>query len=422
MSHHSLKHRLLLSIALITCLTAVLFGFLSFLFAYHIEDSFFERLLEDEAKRINFGKDLSYHPGLPIFSLYQRQNQLPEELLQILKQEPQRREIGTSDGRHFHLKQLDEERMLVAEVSDYLVVRKIKLAMLEFLLIGLALVLLLSLWVTLGTANRMLRPLSKLTNMLETLSQHPPEPGFSKGYPDNEIGMLARTLDQQLQRIQAFIQREQQFTRDISHELRTPVAVFQGALTLLKQTTSEPRQLELIERLDTNQQRMQQCLNTLLALAREENLQPQPLQLRAFGEQALLPHLLTLERHNREVQLDVPGETRLCLPTSVLSIILDNLITNAVAHGQGKLIVRYEDTQLTIANQGPGIIPELQSSLFEPGSKGAHSQGLGMGLSIVNRLCQTYHIALDCQSNDNGTCMTLDLTRVLMKHAAVAQG
>ncbi len=353
--------------------------------------------------------------------MYQQQKKLPEELLQILQQEPQRTEIGTPDGRHFHLKQLDEERMLVAEVSDYLVVRKIKLAMLEFLLIGLALVLLLSLWVTLGTANRMLRPLSRLTNMLETLSQHPPEPGFSKHYPDNEIGILARTLDQQLQRIQAFIQREQQFTRDISHELRTPVAVFQGALTLLKQTTSEPRQLELIERLDTNQQRMQQCLNTLLALAREENLQPQFLQLRAFAEQALLPHLLRLERHNREVQLDVPVETRLCLPPSVLSIILDNLITNAVAHGQGKLIVRYEDTQLTIANQGPGIIPELQSSLLEPGSKGAHSQGLGMGLSIVNRLCQTYHIALDWQSNDNGTCMTLDLTRVLMKDAAVAQ-
>ncbi|GAB3018295.1 sensor histidine kinase [Bowmanella dokdonensis] len=410
MKKASLKIRLLTSITLVTCLTALLFGLVSFLFAYHIEDSFFERLLDDEVQRLS--QHQSSAPTLPLFSLYQHRSQLPGGILAVLNEEPQRREIGLADGRHYHIKHLPDGRVLLAEVSDYLVVRKIKGNMLELMLFFLAILLSLSLWVALSNANRLLRPLSSLTRSLETLPDTPLQPGFSTPYPNNEIGLLARTLDQQMQRIQAFIQREQQFTRDISHELRTPLTVFSGALTLLKRTELTDKQQELLLRLQTGQQQMQQCLHTLLALAREENLQREALSLSAKVEQALLRHLPQLSSQDREVTLDIQTGTRVWLPHSVLGILLDNLIGNAVVHGDGRINIAFSENCLQISNQGR-IDPNLHETLFESGSKGQESQGLGMGLSIVRRLCEAYDIGLSWRSDQEDIRISLDLSRVL---------
>ncbi|MBT1063672.1 HAMP domain-containing histidine kinase [Bowmanella sp. Y26] len=403
MQRHSVKYRLLFSIGLVTCLTALLFGVVSFLFAYHVEDKFFERVLDDEAMRLN--QRPGAEPHLPFITLYSDAQQLPKALQLILRAEPERKEIGLDDGRHFHLKQLDDGRLLLAEVSDYLVVRSIKGEMLTFLLLCLSLVLVLSISLALSIANRLLKPLSRLTQTIENTTEAGLPKGFANAYPNNEIGIMAHALDAQMQRINAFIQREQQFTRDISHELRTPLTVFDGALTLLKETALQPRQQELLNRLEDNKIRMQQCLAGLLALAREENLQYQNVRLQNALEHALLPYLDALAQERLSLKIDHKFEVS--IPPVVLDIILSNLINNAISHGHGALVIHQEDQSLSIFNQGPAISGELQPNLFEPGIKGEQSQGLGLGLSIVKRLCDHYQIAISCQSDHEGTCFRL---------------
>lgn len=53
-------------------------------------------------------------------------------------------------------------------------------------------------------------------------------------------GVLAKALEQAMQRVEAFVERELQFSRDASHELRTPVTVIKGAVELLKRKFSNP--------------------------------------------------------------------------------------------------------------------------------------------------------------------------------------
>lgn len=405
MTRHSLKYRLLLSLTLATCLTALLFGMVSFLFAYNIEDSFFERILEDEAMRVSQTSNSA--PHLPFVTLYTDIHQLPDALQSVLAAEPQRKEIGVDDGRHFHLKRLDDGRLLVAEVSDYLIVRKIKGGMLKFLLICLSLVLLLALLLALSIANRLLKPLFRLTQVIETATESGLPKGFANAYPNNEIGILAQALDTQMQRIDAFIQREQQFTRDVSHELRTPLTVFCGALTLLNQTQLDHRQVELVTRLNNSSEKMQCCLQGLLALAREENLVPVQLNLRFAIEQALLPHLQHLTEQDRLVSVEVDGQFTVTLPSAVLDAVLSNLIGNAVSHGHGELRIELRDRQLLIVNQGPMLSAELRDTLFDSGTKGPDSQGLGMGLSIVKRLCDSYQVHFEFRSDKQNNSAVL---------------
>lgn len=406
MQRHSLKYRLLFNIGLVTCLTALLFGLVSFLFAYDIEDRFFNRLLEDEATRLSH--DNTSTPHLPFIQVYPSMNALPRAVLSVLSDEPQRREVGLTDGRHFHFRKLSDGRVLLAEVSDYLVVRQMKSGMLVFLLVCLAIVLAGALWLALFTANRLLRPLSQLTRQVEDLPIKPLVSGFSQHFPHNEVGVLARVLDQQMQRIQCFVQREQQFTRDVSHELRTPLTVFEGALTLLKETPLQPRQLQLVSRLEDNKSSMQQCIAGLLALAREENLQHQNVRLQNALEQALLPYLDALAMDS--LSLDVEHNFKISIPPAVLNIILTNLISNAIAHGQGGLNIHLQRATLSIVNQGPEINKALPPNLFATGVKGAQSQGLGMGLSIVKRLCDQYQVAITCRSDNTGTCFELNFS------------
>jgi len=71
---------------------------------------------------------------------------------------------------------------------------------------------------------------------------------LSRNFYEDEVGVLAKALEQSMQRVEAFVNREQQFTRDVSHELRTPVTVIKGAAELLKrhftaEKKSAPRSL-----------------------------------------------------------------------------------------------------------------------------------------------------------------------------------
>ena len=167
-----------------------------------------------------------------------------------------------------------------------------------------------------------------------------------------------------------------------------------GAVELL---LSKP---DLDERTRTRLQRIQraeqQCtdlISALLLLSRNE---------RAVGEcdvakvarQLLDSHRAQLGGKPLELRLE--GEHRLVVdaPESAVSVALGNLIGNAVKYTQnGEVIVRMHGNAVDVIDSGPGLSAEDAAKLFERGYRGTHaghSQGGGIGLSIVRRPCALY--------------------------------
>ncbi len=81
-------------------------------------------------------------------------------------------------------------------------------------------------------------------------------------------------------------------------------------------------------------------------------------------------------------------------PESALAVALGNLIGNAVKYTQsGAVVVRVFHDAVEVVDSGPGLSAEDAAKLFERGYRGTHaghSQGGGIGLSIVRRLCALY--------------------------------
>ena len=108
-----------------------------------------------------------------------------------------------------------------------------------------------------------------------------------------------------------------------------------------------------------------------------------------------------LESHRAQLggkplQLAQEGEDSVILdaPESALAVALGNLIGNAVKYTpSGEVVVRVHPDAVEVVDSGPGLSAEDAAKLFQRGYRGTHaghSQGGGIGLSIVRRLCALY--------------------------------
>jgi len=228
------------------------------------------------------------------------------------------------------------------------------------------------------SASKVMKPVSDLAARLRAYrgGTSEPEP-LAPRFPDDEVGQLAQALDDYSSRLTEVVQRDREFNADVSHELRTPLAVIRGATELLLARPGLDE--KVVQRLQRIQRAEQQCtdlIGSLLLLSRNE---------RGQGSSNVARVELVLEG-DRDLVIDAPE--------SALSVALGNLIGNAVKYSQeGAVRVRVSGNRVDVIDSGPGLSAEDAAKLFQRGYRGTHaghSQGGGIGLSIVSRLCDLY--------------------------------
>jgi len=416
-----LRNRLMLAFAGFALSVAALFGLYAVAFMYATEDAFFESMLEQEAEaqlRRHALDGAWAEPQQAFMRVYPDRQHFPADLLAARESEPWRSEFAGRDGRHYHVKALQppapaQGAWLVAEVSRQLVVRPMRDRILQWLgwsalaVVGLALAL--GAWL----ARRSTAPLSRLAALVDSMAPNRWPQRIAAGFPDDEVGVLARGLDAMTERTQAFIDREQAFTRDASHELRTPLAVIRSAgERLLAEPALSAAGREHLLHLRQSAWQLEQTVTTLLTLAREAPsvLPDAPIALLPVLEQVVIEQAVWLDDKPVEVEVDVPGETRIDLPQPVLHILLSNLIGNAFAHTEsGTVDIGIAGGRLRIANRGHPIPAELRERLHEPFRKREGSAGLGLGLAIVQRLCERYRVDLRLDEEAGAMVVSLAL-------------
>ncbi|QYF95117.1 HAMP domain-containing histidine kinase [Massilia sp. PAMC28688] len=384
--HGSLRRQMALACVLVALVAALCFSALGLMFVYVIEDSFIDNMLEQEMAHL---QQTGAPPILPFVTVYRDTAAYPDDLAPGALVG----EFAGDEGRHYHVRTLTladgSTRHLVAEVSRQLVVRPRVGYILRFL--GVATLILLLVTGALGywLARRASAPLLALTRVVSGALPGQLPRGFAHQFPDNEIGTLARTLDDAMARLDGFITREQHFTRDASHELRTPLTVIDGAAELLAAQPLPSQAQAQLQRIRQACSHMTQCVDTLLALAREElgHTPVLALPLLPLLERVILDHAHLLGERPVDVVVQVPPSAVMNSRGASLAMLLANLVSNAFIHTlHGTVRISFAHHTLVVEDSGAGLAPELDQRLFQPGVKGEHSIGAGLGLSIASRL------------------------------------
>lgn len=235
---------------------------------------------------------------------------------------------------------------------------------------------------------------------------------------NNEIATLVTTFEKVSGKIAEFVSRERNFSRYAGHELRTPLTVLKGNIELLKKQPLAPPAEKLVNRMEPMVADMQALIEALLVLSRENQVTNQEVTvvndvLRNSVEQAiaLFPektvHLHWQARHLIEAPLS----------EQVFAMIISNLVRNACLYSgdEPEITVTIDHNHIIIADQGKGMDTETLARIKEPFYRGDEfgEKGFGLGLSIVDWLCQQSGWQVDFASQPGqGTRVTLTLTQV----------
>jgi signal transduction histidine kinase len=278
-------------------------------------------------------------------------------------------------------------------------------------------VLLLALGAAWILAGRLLKPVRRLTETARSIS----ETDLSRRIPvetDDEIGELAMTFNDMLQRLDGAFAGQRAFIDDAGHELRTPITVIRGHLELMGDDPHERD--ETIALVTDELDRMARIVNDLLLLAKAE--QPdfvdfQSVELNDFTTELLMKATALGER---DWHLDDCAEGTISADPDRLTQAMLNLVRNAVehtAHGDeiGLGSTRRDDTVcLWVRDSGPGIDPSEHSRIFDRFNRGRNSarrsDGAGLGLAIVRAVADGHDARIEIDSDPpNGATFTIVL-------------
>ncbi len=218
-------------------------------------------------------------------------------------------------------------------------------------------------------------------------------------FGDDEVGVLAGAIEKTLERISAFVTRERDFTSAASHELRTPITVITGALELLAQSDLAERDVQALDRVRRATLDMTTTIEMFLCLARETD---DGLYAEQFLVTPLVRRAIDLQRHllsgkSVDVEIEHLDNPSVCGHQQAFFIAVNNLVRNAFEHtyaGQGPISILIKQQELLITNQINHSTNQLSTKhqhrdvdgQFAPA--GASSHGYGLGLGIVQRLCE----------------------------------
>ena len=190
------------------------------------------------------------------------------------------------------------------------------------------------------------------------------------------------------------------FIANVSHEMKTPLAVMQNYGTLLQDPDlPEEKRIEYAKAITDASRRLADMMTNILKLGRLENQQIYPkIEKYDLGEQlceSLLVYESVWERKNIEIETDIAEEVYVSADTELLSLVWNNLFSNAFKFtedgGKVSLALTADEEYATvkISDTGCGMSAEVGEHIFEKFYQGDISratQGNGLGLALVKRV------------------------------------
>jgi signal transduction histidine kinase len=229
----------------------------------------------------------------------------------------------------------------------------------------------------------------------------------------DEVGTLARDFDAMAEQIQTLITDKELLLRDVSHELRSPLARIRVALALAERKADDSARQDL-ERIDQETERLDQLVGQILTLARlrtstlEDHVSVDLNQLVSeVVEDARFEH------PNARIEFQAGPALRIEGNAAELASAFENVLRNAVLHSgsDAEVGVDLERTPaaitITVTDTGPGVPENDLKRLFDPfyrvdPSRDHKQSGYGLGLAIAARIIERHGGAVEARNRAGG--------------------
>ena len=300
--------------------------------------------------------------------------------------------------------------------SDEQVERNFALLFIAVLLVGVVASALIAIIVT----RRGLRPLRKMTTSLSRIGPDQLKERLgADGWP-HELQPLAIAFDEMLKRLDDSFTRLSQFSADLAHELRTPIANMMGeAQVALTRDRNAVEYRETIESTVAECERLSRIVDNLLFVARVD-AESEPIARKWFDARGAVEKIAAFYQmvaDDHDVTINCSGDGQIYADPDLFERVVGNLLENALRftarHGAIRIAVskHNSDFQVTVSDNGSGIAAEHLPRVFDRfyrAESSRSSDGAGLGLALVKSIVELHGGSAAIQSEVNrGTTVVL---------------
>lgn len=254
---------------------------------------------------------------------------------------------------------------------------------------------------------------------------------------EDEFRALVHDFNHMAERLELLVDAQQMLLRDVSHELRSPLARLSVALELAREDAAPGEAIHL-DRIERETQKLNQLIGQLLSLASMEAIERtdnfEPLSLKKLIEEMIPDAEYEAQQRQCSVQFSAEGECMVAGNRPLLYRAIENVVRNAVRYTEAGSAVEIRlscggtsgRALLAISDRGPGIPEAELSEIFRPfyrvdRARSTETGGFGVGLAIAERAVKLHHGELQA-ANRRGGGTEIRMSLPLLSGAATAAG
>lgn len=245
-------------------------------------------------------------------------------------------------------------------------------------------------------ARKVIEPVVRLSRQVRHPDQLLDEaPQLARDYAGDEVGQLAASFDTTLGLLRRALMRERLFTSDVSHELRTPLMVLASSCELLLESPGlDERGRDRVRRMAAATEEMRGLVQTflLLARARQDDGGATQSSLREVADALVEQWRPAIEAKGLHFDYRPQQAGIAQYNGPLLRSVMGNLLRNAWHYTErGQIVLCLGEYGFMVEDSGVGIPVAEREAMFQPFVRGgsARGEGLGLGLSLVQRICES---------------------------------
>jgi heavy metal sensor kinase len=274
-------------------------------------------------------------------------------------------------------------------------------------------------------AKRFLSPVDRMIQQARKITAAYLKSRLPRTFTQDELDRLAETLNEMIDRLEASTRAVQEFSSNVSHEFKTPLAIIRGEIDLaLRRARSQEDLQRTIGVISEEVNGLIRLVEDLMFLVRNDakqlSLQKKSLALAPVLEQVLKLYQERARQAKVELVLEAPVDARVFGDEVYLKRLFTNLLDNAIKFTEpnGKVIARIRISgpgRVTVAVEDTGIGIDLETleklgTRFYRADQARSKEGAGLGLSIVRAICDAHQGVLRFESLPNqGTRVFVEL-------------
>ena len=269
-------------------------------------------------------------------------------------------------------------------------------------------------------AEYVLNPLSNIIFQSKEINDHNIDAQLTKTR-DDEIGELIDVLNETFKKKEEIIKTQKTFTSDVSHELKTPLAIMKGYLDILKWGKEDEKLLnEAIENMDLEIKNIERIINTLFLSSNLEKItiKKEFINVKQLFEKIKKDYeLLNIER---KIIIKADKKINIFADKNLISEVLRGLTDNSIKYSIGNIELIAKESEMAeiiVRNYGEGIPEEEKKKLFNRNFQGKNAKkGAGLGLSIMKDIILLNDGEIYIENKSDGVDVKIQFEKIDFKN------